>query len=193
MWKGRFPKKTGPPRLSIRKVFYVQIIAKVLSTVARLALWLAGIGLVTMTSLVAWQVWARYVLNASPSWTEPTSILLMGWFIFLGAAVGVREGYHLGFDILLTVVSCRVRKLLQTVSDVLVMIFGIGMSWYGWTLTAGTWSDIMPALQLPGGITYLPLLMGGFLMAIFSLERIVCRFADSEDADHDNDFIEEAV
>jgi hypothetical protein len=29
--------------------------------------------------------------------------MLMSWFIFLGAAVGVRENYHLGFDVLLYV------------------------------------------------------------------------------------------
>ncbi len=41
----------------------------------------------------------RYLLNDSPSWTEPLSLLLMSWFILLGAAVGVREGDHLGFEI----------------------------------------------------------------------------------------------
>ena len=67
---------------------------------ARLALWLAGAGLIVMTGMVAWQVFARYVLNASPSWTEPASIMVMSWFIFLGAAVGVRENFHMGFDVL---------------------------------------------------------------------------------------------
>ncbi len=56
-----------------------------------------------MTVFVAWQVFCRYVLNDSPSWTEPGAVMLMSWFIFLGAAVGVRENYHLGFDVLLYV------------------------------------------------------------------------------------------
>ena len=54
-----------------------------------------------MTALVAYQVFFRFVLNSSPSWTEITAIMLMNWFIFLGAAVGVRENYHMGFDVLL--------------------------------------------------------------------------------------------
>ena len=45
---------------------------------ARTALWGAGIGLVTMTLIIFWQVFARYVLNDSPSWTESTSVQLMG-------------------------------------------------------------------------------------------------------------------
>lgn len=62
-----------------------------LSWLGTLSLWMAGVGLVAMTLIVAWQVFCRYVLNDSPSWTEPGAVMLMSWFIFLGAAVGVRE------------------------------------------------------------------------------------------------------
>ncbi|WP_204271844.1 TRAP transporter small permease, partial [Escherichia coli] len=66
--------------------------SRVLAPISRLALWLSGIGLLVMTAMVAWQVFGRYVLNASPSWTEPAALLLMSWFILLGSAVGVRDG-----------------------------------------------------------------------------------------------------
>ena len=65
--------------------------------------WRSGspaVGMIAMTAMVAWQVFSRYVLNASPSWTEAASIMVMSWFIFLGAAVGVRENFHMGFDVL---------------------------------------------------------------------------------------------
>lgn len=80
-----------------------------LSWLSTLSLWLAGAGLVAMTIIVAWQVFCRYVLNDSPSWTEPGAVMLMSWFIFLGAAVGVRENYHMGFDVLLYVVPKAAR------------------------------------------------------------------------------------
>ena len=62
-----------------------------------------------MTVFVAWQIFGRYVLNQSPSWTEPASLLLMSWFILLGSAVGVREGNHLGFEIGLHMPRRRLR------------------------------------------------------------------------------------
>ena len=96
-----------------------------------LSLWLAGIGLVLMTVIVAWQVFCRYVLNDSPSWTEPGAVMLMSWFIFLGAAVGVRENYHLGFDVLLYVLPKGGKKWLRMISDLVVFAFGVGMIWYG--------------------------------------------------------------
>ena len=110
-----------------------------LSALSTAALWLAGIGLVLMTAFVAWQVFCRYVLNDSPSWTEPGSVMLMSWFIFLGAAVGVRENYHLGFDVLLYVLPKGGKRWLRMISDLVALAFGIGMIWYGGQLVALTW------------------------------------------------------
>ena len=79
-------------------------LADVTGLVARLGLWLAGIGLVLMTAAVFAQVFYRYIIGYSLFWAEPASVMLMGWFIFIGAAVGVKEGYHLSFDVGLMVV-----------------------------------------------------------------------------------------
>lgn len=152
-------------------------IARVLGVVANIALWGAAIGLTLMTIFIAWQVFGRYVLNSTPIWTEQTSVLLMGWFIFLGAAVGIRQGYHLSFDILIHVVPRKVKLTFFTISDFFVIAFSAGMVIYGSQLVAGTWSATTPSLGIPGGIDYLSLVCGGVLMSIFSLERIARRFA----------------
>ena len=57
----------------------------------------AGTGLVLMTAMVAWGCSAA-MLNDTPIWVEAGSLFLMSWFILLGAAVGVRESDHLGFE-----------------------------------------------------------------------------------------------
>ena len=64
--------------------------ARLTGWLARLGLWVAGIGLVLMTVFVFAQVFYRYVMGTSLFWAEPASVMLMGWFIFLGAAVGVK-------------------------------------------------------------------------------------------------------
>ena len=84
-----------------------------------------------MSVIVLWQVFVRFVLNWNNSWTELTAILIMSWFIFLGAAVGVRENYHLGFDVLIYVLPKGSKKILRTISDVVVLAFAIGMVIYG--------------------------------------------------------------
>lgn len=152
-------------------------VARILGAANTLALWLAGSGLVLMTVIVAWQVFGRYVLNRSPSWTEPGAVMLMSWFIFLGAAVGVREHNHLGFDVLLYALPHRGKKALRAISDVVVLVFGLGMIWYGGKLVALTWNAILPSLGISGAFDYFPLVGGGILIALFALERIARRLA----------------
>ena len=103
--------------------------------------------------------------------------MLMSWFIFLGAAVGVRENYHLGFDVLLYILPDGSKAALRTISDIVVLAFGIGMVWYGAQLVALTWNSTLPSLGLPGGFDYLPLVAGGVLIVLFSLERMVLRWS----------------
>ena len=147
----------------------------ILTRLNTLALYLAGVGLVVMTIIVGWQVFCRYVLNNSPSWTEPGAVMLMSWFIFLGAAVGVRENNHMGFDVLLYVVPTSGKKWLRMISDVVIFAFGVGMVWYGASLVRLTWNTTLPALGISGGWDYLPLVIGGALITLFALERIILR------------------
>jgi TRAP-type C4-dicarboxylate transport system permease small subunit len=159
-------------------------VARVLSAAARLALWLAGAGMIAMTAMVAWQVFSRYVLNASPSWTEAASIMVMSWFIFLGAAVGVRENFHMGFDVLVHFLPESTKPWMRGASDVAILIFGLGMVVYGAQLIIQTWTAVIPVLHLPGGFTYMPLFAGGVLMTLFTLERLALRLAGVS-VDHD--------
>jgi len=148
---------------------------RLLTKLNNAALYIAGVGLVVMTAIVAWQVFCRYVLNDSPSWTEPGAVILMSWFIFLGAAVGVRENNHMGFDVLLYLLPPGGKKWLRMVSDVVIFAFGLGMIWYGSNLVGLTWGTTLPALGISGAWDYAPLVCGGVLITLFSLERIVLR------------------
>lgn len=145
--------------------------------IARAALWVAGVGLVLMTALIAAQVFWRYMLNDSIVWTEPASVMIMGWFIFLGAAVGIREGYHLSFDVLVFVLLDKAKKILHSISDVAVAGFGCGMIWFGWQLAARTAGNQLPSLGISGAFDFIPIVAGGVLIALFSLERVLRRAA----------------
>ena len=152
-------------------------VGKVLSAISTASLYLAGTGLVAMSVIVLWQVIVRFILNWNNSWTEVTAIMVMSWFIFLGAAVGVRENYHLGFDVLLYFLPKGSKKVLRTISDLVVLSFAVGMIIYGITLMQLQWNEKMPSLGISGAFRYLPLAAGGVLITLFSVERIVLRLA----------------
>src|SRR5690349_2743102 len=164
---------------------------KALSALSTGALYVAGAGLVAMSIIVLWQVILRFVLNWNNSWTEVTAIMVMSWFIFLGAAVGVRENYHLGFDVLLYVLPKGSKRVLRTISDLVVLAFAVGMVIYGIVLMRLQWTERMPSLGISGAFRYLPLAAGGVLISLFSVERIVLRWAGVDvDKDlHENDEI----
>ena len=152
-------------------------ISRVLGRISNVALWLAGIGLVSMTAVVAYQVFMRFVINASPAWTEAGSIMIMTWFIFLGAAVGVRENFHMGFDVLLYVLPPGAKPWLRAISDISVFGFASGMVYFGGELAIRYWSTRIPVLGLPTSFTYFPVVVSGVLMCLFSLERMLLRLA----------------
>jgi TRAP-type C4-dicarboxylate transport system permease small subunit len=155
----------------------MQRVAQLMGHVATAALWIAGAALVLMTAIITAQVVFRYGLNSSIIWSEPLAVILMGWFIFLGAAVGIREGYHLSFDILIHVLPQRARLWLFSISDIAVMGFGAGMIWYGGQLAGAAWNFKLPSLGISGAIDFAPIVGGGVLIVIFSLERLARRAA----------------
>lgn len=165
-------------------------LARLTGAVAQAGLWLAGTGLVLMCAFVFAQVVARYLLGFSLFWAEPAAVMLMGWFIFIGAAVGVKEGYHLSFDVGLMVMPEGWRPWFHTLSDLVVVAFGAGMVWFGWQLAARAASGVVPGLGISRLWDFAPLIGGGVLLVLFSIERILRRaaglrtrrFGDMDDA-----------
>ncbi|WP_240230313.1 TRAP transporter small permease [Devosia lacusdianchii] len=150
-------------------------ISRVLGKLSNGVLWLAGIGLVAMTAVVAYQVFMRFVINSSPAWTEAGSIMIMTWVIFLGAAVGVRENFHMGFDVLLYVLPPSAKPWLRAISDICIFAFAFGMVFYGGELVIRYWSTRIPVLGLPTSFTYFPIVISGALMGLFAAERFLLR------------------
>lgn len=165
-------------------------VARLTGAIAQAGLWLAGIGLILMTAFVFAQVFSRYVIGSSLFWAEPGAVMLMGWFIFLGAAVGVKEGYHLSFDVGLMVVPESWRPWFHTLSDLVVAAFGFGMAWFGWQLAERASSGVVPGLGISRLWDFAPLIGGGILLMLFTVERILrraaglrtLRFGDTDDA-----------
>ena len=132
----------------------------------------AAVGLVLMTLIIGGQVFGRYVLNSSPSWSEQASLALMIWYVSLAAAAGVREGFHIRIVALENAVGPKTRLWMRIISNIIVGGCGLAMLVWGGQLVAKTWSHVIPSLGLPRGLAYLGLPIAGALMAVFSLERI---------------------
>lgn len=140
-------------------------------------------GLVLMTAIIGWQVFGRYVLGSSPSWAEQAALTLMIWYVFLAAAAGVREGFHIRILVFQALLPPRPRRALRLVVHILVGLAGAALAWWGGELVARTWSHVIPTLGLPRGVAYLAMPLSGLLIALFSLELILEDAAGEPSAD----------
>ena len=137
------------------------------------SLLLAALALIGITAVQSWQVFARYVLNDSPSWTEPVAILLMNTAMMFGAAFGVQRETHFGFFIGVHASPEPLRRLLLAVSRLVQAGIGSLLAVWGRRLTLETWTVPLAGVALPQGATYLPIAIGGALIALFALELLV--------------------
>lgn len=144
-----------------------------LAPLARAAIAIAGVALVTMAGIQAWQVFARYVLNDAPSWTEPLALLCMSTTMMFGAAAGVHSGRHFGFFIAVEHARPALRRLMQLIARAIAASVGILFALWGGDMMIDAWDYRVAGAALPQGIVFLPLCLGGVLIALFSIEQLI--------------------
>ena len=140
---------------------------------ARLAMHLCVAGLLLIVVVVGWQVFGRYVLKSSPTWAENLALVLILYVTLFGAAVGVRDAGHLGMESLLVLVPEGPRAKVEMAIHALVAIFGAAMAWNGWVLGASVAAYKLPNIALPESVRYVPLVLSGAMIVLFSIEHIV--------------------
>ena len=146
---------------------------RVLDSIAAVVIAIAAIALVGLVLVQSWQVFTRYVLNDSPSWTEPVTLLLLATAMGMGAAAGVHTHRHFGFYLLHDHVRPGVRKLIDVLVALVIIGIGLTMAWWGAILLVDGLDIRAAGARLPQSINYLPLSAGGALMALFALNRLV--------------------
>ena len=130
-------------------------------------------GLLVIVAIVFYQVFGRYVLNSSPTWTESLALVLVLYVTLIGAAVGVRDAGHIGMESLLVLAPEKVRNRIELLIHALVMLFGAAMIFNGLVLGQSVLSYRIPNLGLPESVRYAPLVISGLLIISFSVEHVL--------------------
>lgn len=143
------------------------------ASLSKLALMTAVAGLLAVVLCVQYQVIGRYLFNDTPTWAEALAMLLVLYVTALGVAVGVRDAGHIGLESLLVLLPERLRRKFEILIHLLVALFGGLMLKAGWLWTTLKWDEKKPMLDVPEGMDYLPLVIAGALIVLFSIEHIV--------------------
>lgn len=148
-------------------------LTKLNRAIARTGMVLAVAGLFTIVAVVFYEVIGRYALNSTPTWAESLALVLILYVTLIGAAVGVRDAGHIGMDSILILLPDRSRHVFELLIHGLVAIFGVAMIYNGWILGWSVASYKITNLNLPEIVRYIPLMLSGFLIILFSIEHII--------------------
>jgi TRAP-type C4-dicarboxylate transport system permease small subunit len=141
--------------------------------VSNIAIAIVATALLGLVVVQGWQVIARYVLNDSPSWTEPVTLLLLSTAMSLAAAAGVHTKRHFGFYLLASSLGAKAQRVLATIPPLVIMAIGATIAWWGWVLLLDGLDIPAAGANLPQSINYLPLSVGGALMVVFALNQFI--------------------
>jgi TRAP-type C4-dicarboxylate transport system permease small subunit len=151
----------------------MQALTRFNARLARYGMYFSVGGLFAIVAVVAFQVFGRYVMNDSPTWTENLALVLILYVTLVGAAVGVRDAGHIGMESLLVLVPEGPRRWFEMAIHVLVAIFGAAMAYNGWVLGASVAPYKLPNLGVSEAIRYVPLVVSGALIILFSVEHLL--------------------
>ena len=176
------PEQTPPPltRTTDLPPGFLALYFRVHAWTSRFCLKTAVLGLNIILVAVLVQIFGRYVLNNSPTWTEILSLVVVLYVTCLSAAVGVRDGRHIGMESLLNYAPLSVRKWADVLVCLGMITFGVSMAYGGSILTEAMMPYVNPGLPISQGWSYVPLAVGGLLIVLFSIERIVARVLNLE-------------
>ncbi len=141
--------------------------------------------LLATTSLILFaNVVARYVFNWGVPWAEELVRYEIIWMVFIGGSVAARKGIHIGVDILVNFSPPALRRPITVIINAISLVFCIFLVILGSDLAAQTkmFGQVTPALEAPMWVVQAAIPLGGGLMAVRFLQRIIASLRNEDDA-----------
>lgn len=147
------------------------------SAIALLITVFASICLAVLCALVMYSVVMRYLFDNAPDYVEPIGLLMVLVVAFMGAALKVRDGGHIGLDSLAKALPPRGRLALEVLQQLCLVAFSIAVCFGTKEMAMTTFEDKIPILGLPEAIRYAIPFVASACTILFSIERLLALFA----------------
>jgi C4-dicarboxylate transporter DctQ subunit len=126
-----------------------------------------------MVAIVFAQVIFRFVLRASLPWSEEAARYIMAWISMLGAGIGIRRKGHIGVEAVVMLLPAALKKAVAALAASIASGFFLGVVVYGVNICRVVSAQESPAMEISMAIPYASLVVGGFLMLLYSLEELL--------------------
>ncbi len=127
-----------------------------------------------MSVIIGLQIFMRYVMGASLSWSEELSRYLFIWATYLGVAYGVRKDAHIRVSMVTDLMSPRNVAYIRILTHVIFGAFAVFVMYQGWIMVEKTFrfGQKSASLGIPMGFVYLAPLTG-FAFTILRLVQAI--------------------
>ena len=119
-----------------------------------------------MVAVVSMQVGLRYGFNLSIDWADEVGRLAFVWSIFLAIPLGVRQGSHIGIDLLVDKLPGAARAALRRVAAVLGALMMFAITWASLRVAAEQWDELMATVDWSVGWFMVPVGLGAALSGL---------------------------
>jgi len=150
----------------------ISILAKINKTLNQIAEKLLIIFLLANVTFVFMEVIFRYVFNSPLGWTYEVTVYLMVWSAFLGSSIVSRKREHISVDSLVNKLPFKYRKIVNVISNLLVLYFLYFIITSGLDMIEMTSGARSPSLRIPMIWVYSSIPIGFGLIVLQTLEII---------------------
>jgi TRAP-type C4-dicarboxylate transport system permease small subunit len=147
-----------------------QRIDQVIVSATEIALFLIG---ALFTIMITLEVLSRYVFGFSIFFVNAAAKLLLVWFFLMGAGLALRHGAHVGFELLLSVLTAHRRRLVLLIGYALSLVFFGEMIWAGAYSLGPALNQTEPGLDVSLVWAFLAIPVGFVLLGYHMLLLIV--------------------
>ena len=136
------------------------------------------------TTLIAVQIFMRYVVQSSLSWSEELTRYIFLWQIWVGASYAISVKKHLKIDVFVGTLHGGAKKTVQSIALGLWFFFSAFLAVKGTELVLWVYrqEQLSTAMQIPMAIPYLSIPLGGTLMVIKLVYEFKTLFAAQDGA-----------
>jgi TRAP-type C4-dicarboxylate transport system permease small subunit len=142
---------------------------KILDSVFEWVLKLAMVLLLAMVVIVFLNVVLRYGFKSGINWAEEIALVIVIWFTFIAMALGVKENLHINISVLPKRLPARFFAGLDFGKDVLELVIGCILLYFGWKLTLNGAKSFLPATHISNAVNYLVLPVSGVFIIAYSI------------------------
>jgi TRAP-type C4-dicarboxylate transport system permease small subunit len=125
-----------------------------------------------MVAVVSSQVALRYGFNRSIDWADEIGRLAFVWSIFLAIPLGVRQGAHIGIDLVVDKLPPLARNLLRRLAALMCAALMFAVAWAALGVAREQWDELMATVDWSVGWFIVPVGIGALVSALH-LVRIV--------------------